>query len=38
MGVAPDRVTEIINGKKLVEIKTAVYKLHKPDDAAFAKP
>jgi hypothetical protein len=34
----PRRLTEIINGKKLVEIKTAVYKLHKPDDAAFAKP
>jgi hypothetical protein len=34
----PTKLTEAVNGKKFSEITLVVYKLHKPDDAAFGKP
>jgi hypothetical protein len=33
----PTKLVEIVNGKKLAELK-AEYKLKKPDDAVFNKP
>jgi hypothetical protein len=33
----PTKLTEIVNGRKFSEM-TVSYKLHKPDDATFAKP